>query len=113
VGDEQQDQVMVAQLGQQVEHVRGLDITSGAEVGWSAISSRGEQAGAMAIITHWRCPPARQLVREAGCPAGGKADLLQHLSDPGPPPPVADLSVVQLDRLGDLDAGAPDRVEAA
>jgi len=32
-------------------------ITSRAVVGSSAISSRGEQARAMAIITRWRWPP--------------------------------------------------------
>jgi hypothetical protein len=32
-------------------------VTSSAVVGSSAISSRGRQASAMAIITRWRCPP--------------------------------------------------------
>jgi hypothetical protein len=109
VGDEQQRQAeLAAQLGQQVEHlcldhhVQG----GGRFVGDQQPRGAGQRHG----DHHPLALAARQLVRVAGGPPGWQADLLQQLADAGVGRLVADL-VVQVDRLGDLDADAPDRVE--
>ena len=55
-------------------------VTSSAVVGSSAISSRGPQASAIAIITRCRMPPESSCGYCAHAPLGlGDADLAQHL----------------------------------
>ena len=87
-------------------------VTSSAVVGSSAISSRGLQASAMAIITRWRMPPDNwcgySRTRRAG---RGDADQGQHLDRLRLG--VARVhALVQPHRLADLPADGQHRVQA-
>ena len=87
-------------------------VTSSAVVGSSAISSRGRQASAIAIITRCRCPP-RKLVRivvAAGCAADGmptRSSISTARSRCGARP----MSLMRAQGLGDLLADGEHRIE--
>jgi hypothetical protein len=109
VGDDQDGQAEVAdqaqQQGQDLAPDRGVEARHRL-VGHQHARLQGQRPG----DHHPLALAARQLVRVAGGPAGGQADLLQQLPDPSRGLLVGDL-VVQLDGLGDLVADPADGVE--
>ena len=87
-------------------------VTSSAEVGSSAMSSFGSAARPMPMSTRWRMPPENWcgncFSRRVGV---GEARLLQHLDGALLDLLAAGGDAVGPDRLLDLEADAPHRVE--
>src|SRR4029453_4426767 len=94
-------------------------VTSRAVVGSSAISSRGLQAIAMAIMTRWFMPPdiwggkGDSRPPGAGSPTRGGGDARRREQPEGAPPPLGPAAaLVHLQRLHDLEADGEAGIEA-
>ena len=87
-------------------------VTSSAVVGSSAISSRGSQASAIAIIARWRMPPESWCgYSSKRCSGAGMRTCAQHLDRARPWPRARPTRPVPQQRLDDLLADGEGRVQ--